>query len=89
MTCISLRRSTCRATWQQQKPTVINRRGLAAPASGSFQYQIGTTKSGIRFATRELNGPTASLALVAKAGPRHQPFPGGSEGLEKFAFRVS
>ena len=66
----------------------LSRRGLAAPASGSFNYQVSTTKCGIKVATRELAGPTASLALVARAGPRHQPFPGGSEALEKFAFRV-
>jgi ubiquinol-cytochrome c reductase core subunit 2 len=35
-----------------------------------------------------LSGPTASLALVAKAGTRYEWVPGLAEALEKFAFRV-
>ncbi|OJD31914.1 ubiquinol-cytochrome c reductase core subunit 2 [Diplodia corticola] len=62
------------------------RRGLAAPASGSFQYQTGD-HSGVKFASRDLAGPTTTLALVAKAGTRYQPLPGLTEALEKFAFK--
>ncbi|KAI9652319.1 MAG: ubiquinol-cytochrome c reductase core subunit 1 [Alyxoria varia] len=62
------------------------RRGLAAPASGSFQYQTGEVE-GVKYASRDLAGPTTTLALVAKAGSRYQPMPGLAEGLEKYAFR--
>ena len=63
------------------------RRGLAAPASGSFQYQTGEVE-GVKYASRDMAGPTTTLALVAKAGSRYQPMPGLAEGLEKYAFRV-
>lgn len=63
------------------------RRGLAAPASGSFQYETGDAK-GVKFASRNFAGPTTTLALVAKAGTRFQPLPGLTEGLEQFAFKV-
>lgn len=63
------------------------RRGLAAPASGSFAYQAGEA-SGVKFASRDFAGPTTTLALVAKAGTRFQPLPGLTEGLANFAFRV-
>ncbi|KNG82162.1 ubiquinol-cytochrome C reductase complex core protein 2 [Aspergillus nomiae NRRL 13137] len=43
--------------------------------------------AGVKLANREVAGPTATLALVAKAGPRHQPFPGFSDALEQFAFK--
>ncbi|KAL5121540.1 ubiquinol-cytochrome c reductase core subunit 1 [Pleosporales sp. CAS-2024a] len=62
------------------------RRGLAAPASGSFQYAAGEAK-GVKFASRDLAGPTTTLALVARAGTRYQPLPGLTEGLAHFAFR--
>lgn len=62
-------------------------RGLASPSSGSFDYQSGEA-SGVKFASRDLAGPTSTLALVAKAGTRYQPLPGLAEGLEKYAFRV-
>ncbi|KAL9097685.1 MAG: hypothetical protein Q9165_000011 [Trypethelium subeluteriae] len=67
---------------------VTQRRGLAAPASGSFQYQTGDTK-GVKFASRDLAGPTTTLGLVSRAGTRYQPFPGLTEGLERFAFRTT
>lgn len=68
------------------KPT--NRRCLAAAASGSFSYETGDS-SGVRFASRDLPGPTTYLAIVAKAGTRYQPLPGFAEALENFAFKVS
>ncbi|QDS76905.1 hypothetical protein FKW77_004120 [Venturia effusa] len=61
-------------------------RGLAAPASGSFAYQTGDA-AGTKFASRDLTGPTTTLALVSKAGTRYQFLPGLTEGLEKFAYR--
>ena len=64
-----------------------DRRGLAAAASGSFNYQVGDA-SGLKFASRDLPGPTTHLAVVAKAGSRYQPLPGWSDGLEQFAFKV-
>ncbi|KAF2097363.1 LuxS/MPP-like metallohydrolase [Rhizodiscina lignyota] len=75
----ALRRSRCTA-----QPA--GRRGLAAPASGSFQYQTADV-SGTKIASRDLAGPTTALALVSKAGSRSQWLPGLSEGLEGFAFK--
>jgi ubiquinol-cytochrome c reductase core subunit 2 len=79
-TQLVLRKSTC--------GNLIQRRGLAAAASGSFAYETGDA-SGVKFASRDLPGPTTTLAIVAKAGTRYQPLPGFTEGLEKFAFKVS
>jgi hypothetical protein len=58
-----------------------------APASGSFAYQTGDV-AGTKFASRDLAGPTTSLALVSRAGTRYQFLPGLTEGLQNFAFRV-
>lgn len=86
-----LSRSTaCRAAQRavrQQAARQPQRRGLAAPASGSFQYQSGDAK-GVKYASRDFAGPTTTLALVAKAGTRFQTLPGLTEGLANFAFRV-
>ena len=76
-----------RALLRQCHPTPGNRRGLAAAASGSFSYETGEA-TGVKFASRDLPGPTTHLAVVAKAGTRYQPLPGFSDGLEKFAFKV-
>ncbi|KAF2454409.1 ubiquinol-cytochrome C reductase complex core protein-like protein 2 [Lineolata rhizophorae] len=62
------------------------RRGLAAPASGSFSYETGDA-AGIKVASRDMAGATTTLALVAKAGTRYQSLPGLSEALEKYAFK--
>ncbi|KAK5172748.1 ubiquinol-cytochrome c reductase core subunit 1 [Saxophila tyrrhenica] len=67
-------------SWQHQ------RRGLAEPASGSFQYQVGDAQ-GVKIASREIPGPVATLALVSSAGTRYQPVPGLAEGLERYAFK--
>ncbi|KEF54711.1 ubiquinol-cytochrome c reductase core subunit 2 [Exophiala aquamarina CBS 119918] len=61
-------------------------RGLAAAASGSFQYETGDA-SGLKYASRDLPGATTTLTVVAKAGTRYQPLPGYSDALEKFAFK--
>ena len=76
-------RQAARRSWQQQQ-----RRGMAAPASGSFQYQSGEA-AGVKFASRDIPGPIGSLALVSKAGTRFQYLPGLAEGLHRYAFRVS
>lgn len=76
-------RRAVRQPFQQQ-----SRRGLAAPASGSFQYQTGDAQ-GIKYASRDIPGPVATLALVSKAGTRFQSLPGVTEGLERYAFKVS
>ena len=65
----------------------IQRRGLAAAASGSFQYET-REELGVKCASRDLPGPTTTLTLVAKAGTRYQTQPGYSDALEKFAFKV-
>jgi hypothetical protein len=63
------------------------KRGLAAAASGSFSYETGEA-GGVKLASRDVPGPTTTVAVVARAGTRFQPLPGLTEGLEKFAFKV-
>ena len=63
-------------------------RCLATAASGSFAYETGDV-GGVKFASRDLPGPTSHIAVVARAGTRYEPLPGFSEGLEKFSFKVS
>ena len=60
---------------------------MAAVASGTFNYETGEG-AGVKFASRDLTGPTTTVAVVAKAGTRYQVLPGFSDGLEKFAFKV-
>ena len=67
--------------------TTIQHRGLAAAASGSFSYETGDA-SGVKFASRDIPGATTTLAVVARAGTRFQPYPGYSEALHKYAFKV-
>ena len=76
-----------RALRQPSLVTPVSRRGLAAPSSGTFSYQVSEA-GGIQTASRDIAGPTTTLALVAKAGTRYQPLPGLADGLDKFAFRV-
>ncbi|KAI9782200.1 MAG: ubiquinol-cytochrome c reductase core subunit 1 [Geoglossum umbratile] len=63
-----------------------NRRGVAAAASGTFKFQPGEA-AGVKVASRDIAGPTTTLALVAKAGTRYQTLPGVADGLEKFAYK--
>ena len=79
---LALRSTHCQCQAQPR-----NCRGLAAAASGSFTYETGEA-AGVRFASRDLPGPTTHLAVVAKAGTRYQPAPGFTDGLENFAFKV-
>lgn len=74
-------RSASKAIQQTQ------RRGLAAAASGSFQYQTAEA-AGVKLAARDLPGPVTTLTLVAKAGTRYEALPGFSSALEKFAYKV-
>lgn len=60
---------------------------MASAANPTFQYDVSEV-AGVKVANREVEGPTGTLALVAKAGSRYQPFPGFSDALEKFAFKV-
>ncbi|KAL2002190.1 hypothetical protein VTN02DRAFT_453 [Thermoascus thermophilus] len=59
---------------------------MASAATPNLQYNV-TEAAGVKVANREVDGATTTLALVAKAGPRYQPFPGFSEALEQFAFK--
>lgn len=70
-----------RQSWQQSA------RGYASPASGSLAYQQGDA-NGVKYAGRDYAGPVTTLALVSKAGTRHQSLPGLAEALERYAFRV-
>ena len=65
-----------------------NRRGLAAPASGTFSYETSEA-AGVKIASRDLPGPMTTVAVVARAGTRYQVLPGFADGLENFAFKVS
>ncbi|PGH33793.1 ubiquinol-cytochrome c reductase core subunit 2 [[Emmonsia] crescens] len=69
-----------------QQPS--SRRGMAATAATTkgFEFESGES-AGVKFANREVAGPTTTLSIVAKAGSRYQPFPGYSDLLEKFAFK--
>ena len=65
-----------------------SRRGMASAATPGLQYDVSET-AGVKIANREPAGVTGTLALVAKAGTRYQPFPAFSDALELFAFQVS
>ncbi len=85
----SLGSRALRASRRQQLPVaaaLLQRRGLAAAASGSFAYETGDA-SGVKYASRDLPGPTTTLTVVAKAGTRYQPLPGLTDALEKFAYK--
>lgn len=72
----------------QKQCSAVNGRGMASAAASGLQYDVSES-AGVKIANREIAGPTGTLALVAKAGPRYQPFPGFSDALEQFAFKVS
>ncbi|PGH23144.1 hypothetical protein AJ80_02775 [Polytolypa hystricis UAMH7299] len=65
-----------------------SRRGMAAAASAprGFEYETGDA-AGVKFANRDVAGPTSTLSVVAKAGSRYEPFPGYADVLKKFAFK--
>ncbi|KAL8856433.1 MAG: hypothetical protein Q9178_007003 [Gyalolechia marmorata] len=82
----SFARATQRALRPQCSRTPNNRRTLASVKSAGYSYETGEV-NGIKFASRDIPGPTTQLALVARAGTRFQVLPGFAEGLEKFAFK--
>ncbi|KAL8632755.1 hypothetical protein Q9189_001460 [Teloschistes chrysophthalmus] len=82
----SLSRAARRALAPQCSKRPGHCRTLASAKSSSYNYETGEA-NGIKFATRDLPGPTTQLALVARAGTRFQLYPGFAEGLEKFAFK--
>ena len=58
-----------------------------AAAPKGFEYEAAEA-AGVKIATRDIPGPTTTLAVVAKAGSRYQPAAGFSDALSKFAFKV-
>ncbi|KAK2766192.1 ubiquinol-cytochrome c reductase core subunit 1 [Arachnomyces sp. PD_36] len=84
----TLGRNGPRALRKQCTAQPLGNRGMAAaaaPQAKGFQYESGEA-AGVKFASRDLPGPTTTLKVVAKAGSRYQPFFGYSEALAKFAF---
>ncbi|KAL2863474.1 ubiquinol--cytochrome-c reductase subunit 2 [Aspergillus lucknowensis] len=63
-----------------------SRRGMASATTAGLQYDVSES-AGVKIANREPAGATGTLALVAKAGSRYEPFPGFSDALEFFAFQ--
>ncbi|KAJ5698277.1 Cytochrome b-c1 complex subunit 2 [Penicillium macrosclerotiorum] len=77
-----------RSSLSRNAPRALSagRRAMASAANPTFQYDVSEA-AGVKVANREVAGATGTLALVAKAGSRYQPFPGFSDALEKFAFK--
>ncbi|KAK3372867.1 ubiquinol-cytochrome C reductase complex CORE protein 2 precursor [Lasiosphaeria ovina] len=71
---------------RSQGAAKLAQRGFAAVASPKASYEP-TTVAGIKVASRDDQGPTTHLAVVAKAGTRYEPLPGLTVGLEAFAFK--
>ncbi|KAI4290696.1 MAG: hypothetical protein L6R35_000003 [Caloplaca aegaea] len=82
----SLPRAVPRVLRPQCSKRPNNQRTLASAKSGGFNYETGEA-NGVKFASRDIPGPTTQLAVVARAGTRFQVYPGFAEGLEKFAFK--
>ncbi|KIH91461.1 ubiquinol-cytochrome c reductase core subunit 2 [Sporothrix brasiliensis 5110] len=74
---LALRRQSCA---QAQS------RGFAAAASSSGAFEP-TEVSGVSVVSKDAQGPSTKLAIVAKAGTRYQPAPGLTAGLEGFSFK--
>ncbi|KAL2257981.1 hypothetical protein VTK26DRAFT_8887 [Humicola hyalothermophila] len=64
----------------------VAQRSFAAVASPKASYEP-TTIAGVKVASRDDNGPTTRLAVVAKAGTRYEPLPGLTVGLEEYAYK--
>ena len=60
---------------------------MASAVAPGPRYDVSEA-AGVKVANRDAPSATGSLILVAKAGPRYQPFPGFTEALENFAFQV-
>lgn len=79
---LALRRQDC--------ASLAQRRGYAAASASTETASYESADiNGIKVASRDPRGPTARVAVVAKAGSRYQPLPGLSVGLEEFAFKAS
>ncbi|KAK4187605.1 putative mak10 subunit [Podospora australis] len=79
----------CRSALSKGSKLALGRqgaRGFAAAASPKASYEP-TTIAGVKVASRDDNGPTTRIAIVAKAGTRYEPLPGLTVGLEEFAFK--
>jgi hypothetical protein len=72
----------------RRQQTCTRAYAAAASAPSSFIYDTSEVV-GVKVASRDSQGPTTKLAVVAKAGTRYQPAPGLTVGLEEFAFKVS
>ncbi|KAM5444705.1 ubiquinol-cytochrome c reductase core subunit 1 [Microsporum ferrugineum] len=79
----SLGRNAVRV-WRNGSYKQVAQRGMASHAGLEFE---ASEAAGVKIASREVSGPTTTLTVVAKAGSRHEPLPGYSEVLEKFAFK--
>lgn len=82
----SLARNAQQAVRRSVAGRQVQQRTFAAAASpGAYET---ADVNGLKTASRDTHGPTAKLAIVAKAGTRYQPLPGLTVGLEEFAFKV-
>ncbi|EFR00772.1 cytochrome b-c1 complex subunit 2 [Nannizzia gypsea CBS 118893] len=79
----SLGRTAARV-WRNGSYQQTTVRGMASHAGLEFE---ASESAGVKVASREVQGPTTTLTVVAKAGSRYEPLPGYSEALEKFAFK--
>jgi ubiquinol-cytochrome c reductase core subunit 2 len=83
----ALSRGVQLAARRQAAGKLAQRCSYASSAPASFAYET-TDVAGVKVATRDSNGPTTKLAIVAKGGTRYQPAPGLTVGLEGFAFKA-
>ncbi|EPS43023.1 hypothetical protein H072_2991 [Dactylellina haptotyla CBS 200.50] len=61
-------------------------RAFASATTAPFTYEVSDA-TGTKVVSKDTGSPTASLAVVIKAGSRYQPLPGISHALEHFAFK--
>ncbi|KAF3921430.1 hypothetical protein ABW21_db0203279 [Orbilia brochopaga] len=63
-------------------------RTFASPASSLPTYEVSDAR-GVKVVSKDTGSPTASLAVVIRAGSRYQPLPGLAHALEHFAFKAT
>ncbi|KAK6341039.1 ubiquinol-cytochrome c reductase core subunit 1 [Orbilia brochopaga] len=63
-------------------------RTFASPASTLPTYEVSEA-NGVKVVSKDTGSPTASLAVVIRAGSRYQPLPGLAHALEHFAFKAT
>ncbi|KAK4662578.1 ubiquinol-cytochrome c reductase core subunit 1 [Podospora pseudopauciseta] len=81
----------CRSALSRGSKLALGRqgaRGFAAAASPKASYEP-TTIAGVKVASRDDNGPTTRLAVVAKAGTRYEPLPGLTNTNKRSALRIT